>query len=347
MPKLLTHPPKGVQQILMLCTFLYTPNLFARDFDADLLAPLGPTALSRLAATPARVAFVGAPPAGLTLAEVEKAIAASSESWNSVACSSARLEFVGQQSLEDLAPDDVVVRFASPEEEDCLPNGFLGFTVICRGQRSVLLSTANTRWSNSASPYDVSDPLIVDTTAAITHEFGHVLGLGHDDTDARNTMTTRYLRDGGQASLSAADKLALCELYPFDRSECAVDSDCPSGHPCVSSNGVAVCDDERGDPGDYCGAELLICPFSCEITSPMTQTGYCSNPCERPDDCINDMVCVEQQCSIPVTKMQTSGCQTGNGSSIWWSFMVLLLWSRRSPRKRSSSAPNAFRSQSQ
>ncbi len=346
MPKLLTHPHYSVQPLLILCAVIYTPALLARDFDVDLSRQSGPTMLTRLSLNPTGVAFVGDPPEGLKPADVKIAITRSVDSWNGVSCSTSRFEYLGHRDLESLSPDDVVVRFASPADEECLPDGFLGFTVGCRGHRTVMLSTVDARWETVPSPYDLDNPLRVDATAVITHELGHVLGLGHDDTDARNTMTTRYLKDGGQASLSALDKLALCELYPVDRSECSNESDCEAGHPCVQANGVSVCDDERGDPGDYCGAELLICPFACEFSSLSTQTGYCTNPCADDTECQNDMVCVDQACSVP-TVIQTGGCQSGQSAPIWWSLMGLLLWWRRSPRKQRSSSTSASRWRSQ
>ncbi len=346
MPKLLTHPHYGVQPLLILCALIYTPALLARDFDVDVRLQSGPTMLTRLSLTPTGVAFVGDAPEGLKPTDVETAITRSVDSWNEVICSTSRLEYLGHRDLESLSADDIVVRFAAPADEECLPDGFLGFTVECRGHRTVMLSTEDALWSTGPAPYDLEHPLSVDTTAVITHEFGHVLGLGHDDTDARNTMTTRYLKDGGQASLSAADKLALCELYPQDRSECSSDAECKAGHPCVQANGVSVCDDERGDPGDYCGAELLICPFACEFSSATTQTGYCTNPCADDTECLNNMVCVDQACSIP-TVIQTGGCQSAQTTPFWWSLMGLLLWWRRSPRKQRSSSRFAFQSQSQ
>jgi MYXO-CTERM domain-containing protein len=293
----------------------------------------------------ADVVWVGEPPPGIAASDVEEAIRKSVASWNAVSCSTAHLGYGGHaDALEDVEEGAVPLLFSAPNPDLCFPEGFLGFTVLaCSDVPSptVFLNIQDYDWSVTPAPYQDGTRLTVDLTAVITHELGHVLGLGHDEDDSLATMHANYLLDGGQASLAANDKRALCTITGGGGAECKSDDDCDDFGTCEPEVDELprVCQEERGDFGDYCSASLMLCEV-CLITDITARGGYCTGPCEDDSDCPEFFFCSETEdgdrCELNFPPSDPGGCSVyagkGGGSAPTALLLALLaLFRRRRP----------------
>ncbi len=250
---------------------------------------------------PVEFVFVGEPPNGLDTEDVQVALQDGAAEWSAVACSPLRVSALEPvASLAELPADAVPVLFVDIGT-DCFPDRggesqAIGFTVYCDAYPgpTILLNRQSYTWSVDPVPFQSIDQPevgpVVDLRSVIVHEMGHALRLGHSD-DPIAAMYATYRRDGSQASLSAADDLALCELYPGGQSECADDADCGGRSTCVANQTYAACDSFRGETGEFCSWEVLQCGGECFFSSPATGTGYCTADCVSNADCPDQMEC--------------------------------------------------------
>lgn len=78
-------------------------------------------------------------------------------------------------------------------------------------------------------------PGTVDLRGILTHELGHVLGLGHS-SDPNATMFASTSDPASWRSLEADDIAGVCALYPgAGRAECNASDPCPSPYSCVAA----------------------------------------------------------------------------------------------------------------
>lgn len=259
---------------------------------------------------PVRLAFVGSAPSGMTIDEVESVARAAAAAWSTVPCSVARVEYVGHRStLEDLGVDEIPFLFGDPAQiQQCFPFGVIAWTSLtCPGDypdRTVFFNDADYDWSLDPRPYqpavtDLHDTeahrLAVDLPSVLVHELGHVLGLSHSQ-DALATMYAAYRPDGGQASLAVDDKLGICHLYAAarPRDECSSGRDCAPRESCERVDTIRLCRELRGEVGDACAPDRLVCTAQCVPAQPDQRYGYCTRQCDPGGvGCPRDFRCVE------------------------------------------------------
>lgn len=292
---------------------------------------------------PLELVFVGEPPPGLSVEQVELSARQAAKTWSEVECSALELVYAGRApSREQVRPGQLPFSFVEPGQDPCLIEGAtqVGLTArLCDPDHEVVVvfNSRDFKWGMTPDflqqlvpPLSPRDLLGVDLPSSLTHELGHVLGLAHPDDlpdpqDERlATMSKRYLLDGGQASLAADDRAGLCALYPREGSErtCEDDAQCrrrinDPGATCVDRDpGVRVCEEERAELGRYCAQDLLICPERCLLSSLPTGTGYCTIACTQDEQCPSPYQCQEDPfdraqklCILSdLSSTQDSGC---------------------------------------
>jgi hypothetical protein len=297
--------------------------------DTDLIPPV---ARWRPEDLPLPVYLVGAAPDGLSLADAQTAARAAIDAWATVGCIAPPLVWRGHlDSPDELPPGAVAIAFVAPSPDGCFwdqwPNRAITIAA-CYASSSVavLLNTNGWRWA-LAPDYlqQLATPPDQTTTSLhgiLTHELGHVLGLGHAQDSPLATMAANYLTDGGMASLSALDRAALCTLYapPASRSACDSDAACvaslgDAGATCAQPlDDVRACEEDRGGVGAYCAHNLLLCDEVCYVSSPTTGTGFCTASCVADADCPDGWSCQEAGapprlvCLPIVTYAEPTGC---------------------------------------
>lgn len=252
-----------------------------------------------------------APPDDTDLETIAEIVQSAFTSWNEVPCSYAELEYVGIEDLPIAVDDDQVLGWANDPETWLYGTATAGATIIDvtgdNGPRvDIWFNDISFRWIVGANTFvtpglewDEEDPLEVDPESVVLHEVGHLLGLSHPNPnvegsqpDGLATMVFALLPNAQQATLAADDKLGLCARYPITgESECIADSDCPdSSYFCETFDTefvdeVALCEESRGQIGDFCGIDAYVCAGICLFTTTDYSEGFCTAFCDEHEDC--------------------------------------------------------------
>lgn len=211
---------------------------------------VSPAATWRPSDLPVTMALAGVWPSGVTEADANAAIDLSMRAWSLPSCTSAKLSLLPTRALaSDGAMDgrnDVIVHLA--DWPTALEAGAVAHTVIyVSGDRIVEADVHVNAKDYSFSLSDV--PGKIDLQSVLTHELGHVLGIGHSD-DKRATMAAGVPAGVAARSLEDDDVAAVCALYPSSSTlEKGCDHGTPAGEACPSSYACVghVCERE-GEP---------------------------------------------------------------------------------------------------
>jgi len=152
----------------------------------------------------------------------------------------------------------------------------------------------------------------------LAQQFGYVLGLG--TSQDKKSLMYASLQSG--ASLTKADRDALCAKYPKTVSSCQKQEDCPTGFPCKGGQ-CSICKKnedcpkgqacDRGlcfgcksdfdcDANSYC--ENATCKPKCKTSEECSPTGHICKagrcgPCRSTFDCKRSERCVSGRCLRP------------------------------------------------
>lgn len=256
-------------------------------------------------AMPVSLGLGTAPPPGIAQADALVAMDLSTRAWMLPACSGARLRVVGARTLAadggNDGQNDVIVHTADWPTE--LEPGALAHTVIyLQGGRIVETDVHVNALEHSFSIGAKAGAW--DLRSLLTHEFGHVLGVGHSVVPAA-TMLAGLPPGIAARSLEPDDVTAVCTLYPADAGAAVVDCDrggpaCPAGTRCIGHQCEAS--DEPGTLGARCGDGTGF-RHRCDGVGddaecvPTTTGEVCGRACggDAGSDCGAGLVCAETQ----------------------------------------------------
>jgi hypothetical protein len=261
-----------------------------------------PAATWDASARPVAIAFsTSALLPGTSLDQASAALDVSSRAWSTVTCSGITFSIVAPRAVVgDGGGDghnDVIVHV--DEWPAALDPGAVAHTVIrVAGDRileaDIHLNAKDYRYALGA----VSGAS--DLRAILTHELGHLVGIGHTDVP-RATMNASVPSGIAARSLEDDDRAAICALYPVATPAvkgCDRGSPCPTGYSCVghacetpgeSANLGAACDDASHAPdrcdgaGDHSPCIATSIGERCVVRCPSGDAG---------DDCGAGLHCV-------------------------------------------------------
>jgi MYXO-CTERM domain-containing protein len=236
--------------------------------------------------------------------------------------------YLNEAGSDDLGPDvterEVMTSFDHWEDVDCCRIAFeyrgrVGLTAY--GSRDITVVS----WSESGWRYDPSAIAVtsnffgygtidesdidcngvylswnttgggggVDTQSILTHEIGHVVGLGDLYDRAHESSTMYGVYSGGTDSRSLAeDDMEGCRaLYEEYCAGCATDDECPDGYRCRGD----ACVPNPPSGGGMCSA----CATDADCTGGRCVTGFpagdafCGIDCPADGDCGDGNTCFE------------------------------------------------------
>ena len=159
----------------------------------------------------------------MPIADVESALIAAIETWNSVDCSSLTLRYAGRTNQEVLGPkveDPVIVKVVFREKYWPYTDFEVAYTKPHWYSDSGELYDADIELDGEGVSFTLdpeAEPYKMDLQSTITHELGHVLGFLENWEDPEATMYGALVPgEFKKRSLNEDDKEGLCTVYPMD-----------------------------------------------------------------------------------------------------------------------------------
>lgn len=242
--------------------------------------------------------------ADMSFSQLESIIQTSFAEWGSPCCSTFSANYLGTTSdtaygtRSDATADPVLSWIEQSSNWPSAlgnPSNVLGVTLASFTSNC---NIANAPIVFNGINYQYQPAGNVDLESIAVHEIGHLLGLGHTQTQGA-TMYPSYLGGTQQASIEQDDINGVCSLYGQTCS-CTTDSDCQPGYVCNSQNQCeeAPCMSDSECPvGESCSSQT----GDCETT-----TCTSASDCPHGFDCTNGTC--ERICNLCATCNSDSDC---------------------------------------
>lgn len=252
-----------------------------------------PRATWAVDAMPVTVGFSGSVP-GVAVDPVSL-LQVSMNPWTGVDCTLLRMKAVASTTalgaeVED-GKNDVLVH--TTEWPSTFTVGAVGQTVLYL--RGAFVVEADIHLNARDYAFVLGDvPGKIDVQSVLTHELGHVLGIGHTDV-ARATMNAGLVSGIAARSLERDDLDAVCALYPGAGPSLCTTLGCPTGWSCVGRTCQRA--GEPGVAGGACATAGRPCEGAGDAAECIaTSAGpLCAIPCSREAAtfCGGGMRCVD------------------------------------------------------
>lgn len=227
----------------------------------------------------------------IAMEDAQAAIFAAFATWEAVPCSRLSYTHAGLTDL-DVAIDgqNVILWIESDWIYGAEAGAAASLWIPVEEDRTADVAFNGENFSWAIGPEAAISFTTLDVQSVLTHELGHFSGLGHTDSSV-DTMYFSWRPWPGQRTLSADDKLGLCELYPQMADECADNSECPAPDTCESYAHGTLCTTPADPVGAACNYGRIECEHFCLFISPDLSDGYCSRFCGGPGDCPGGFEC--------------------------------------------------------
>lgn len=227
----------------------------------------------------------------LSMEDAQAAISAAFATWDAVPCSRLSYAHTGMTDLQ-VAVDgqNVILWIESGWIYGAEAGAAASLWIPIEEERTADVAFNGENFSWAIAPEAAISFTTLDVQSVLTHELGHFSGLGHTQSSV-DTMYIAWRPWPGQRTLSADDKLGLCELYPQTADECAESSECPGSGTCERYAHGTLCTSPADAIGAMCNYERIECAHFCLFTSADLSDGYCSRFCEQPGDCPGGFAC--------------------------------------------------------
>lgn len=229
--------------------------------------------------------------ADLPLADVIAAVDAAFATWQAVPCAQLTFQNAGLTDLGLAVDDNNVILFIERGWTYGAEAAAAASLWIVDGEQTadIAVNGEGFRWA-IGPPGALAASGTLDLQAVLTHEIGHLSGLGHTER-AFDTMYYSWKPWPGQRTPSIDDKLGLCSLYATPGDECA--AGCPPGEACAPHALGRLCAGAPDPIGAACDFDRVECDAFCLFTAADLSSGYCSRFCTGDADCPLTHHCAE------------------------------------------------------
>lgn len=229
---------------------------------------------------PVHIAFTGDPGVSGDLRDL---LDVSARAWSTPSCSGARIIADATRMVSADGVNDIIVH--RTDWPPPLATGAAAHTVIVTMGDRIVEADIHVNARDFVFTIGAAPPK-VDLQAILTHELGHVLGIGHSD-DPRATMNAGLPSGIAARSLEKDDVDAVCTLYPGTGGGCTT---CPTGFACVGF----TCErpGELGVNGAPCTDGVRRCEGAGDVARCISSSvgERCARPC--PPECGVGLSCV-------------------------------------------------------